>query len=105
MVESFPLAEQMTILADIASSDGMPSRAALEDLDLSDFPLGEARLFVTRLKAGDDPRDLLPLTSPAFRRWLFPGAPDNEEALAAQLAERWSLIGIEDLLQPPRRPE
>lgn len=83
----------------------MPSRAALEDLDVEAFDLGEARLFATRLKAGDDPRDLLPLMSPAFRMWLFPGAPDSVEALAARLTERWEVLGIEELLQPPRRAE
>jgi len=76
MVESFPLAEQMRILADIASGDGMPSRAALEDLDAEAFALGEARLFAARLKAGDDPRDLLRLMSREFRVRLKGQDPD-----------------------------
>jgi len=97
--------EQHRVLNDFAGGDGLPARAALGDLDPEQFDPGEARVFAARLKAGDDPRELLLLMSPAFRLSLFPGAPDNAEALATRLAQRWQVLGIEALLQPPQRPK
>ena len=63
--------------------------------------------YVRSLQRGTDPDEVLSLMTPEHKAELWKADPeaDLDAELRAQLAERWQVLGIADLLRPPRPAE
>ena len=66
---------------------------------------GAYALAVDALQHGRDRGDVLPLLGAELQAGIWAADPAGGAAANPLLAQRWTLLGIADLLKPPKRPD